>query len=464
MIIERCAHFYRKTIKYRTSNEKSTLKTLALKFALFIAKRRGFLPFFYTRNEEKFLRSSNKNPDSVDYDTIKHKITTLNNPEKDLVFQKKPLISIIILTRDNIQKLSKCLNALRSSTYNNYEIIFVTNSDKEKTIDFLKKTGSKVILYKEPFNYSKMNNLGAKQAKGDHFLFLNDDVEAINDEWLESMLSYSIQEKVGAVGALLLFPRSFFYPTTIQHAGVLIGIGGPAVHAFSFSHYDRKHYQNVDKTTRRVSAVTGACMMIHRTIFKAVEGFDEKFSVVFGDIDICLRIRKKGYDVIYDADAKMYHHEGSTRGISYPLEDEILFLKRWEDAILKGDECYSQKFSMIHRDFTPCPYPTDVPALSLLLEVYFFREDLQRRFPKMNEKNCQRLVDWAATEGVTKDIARTALVLYNRYYLENSSPDIKPLVSTIYRFNHDLALQKMFSEVFLGNYERLVSNLVENST
>jgi hypothetical protein len=269
---------------------------------------------------------------------------------------------------------------------------------------------------------------------------------------------------VGAVGALLLFPRSFFYPITIQHAGVLIGIGGPAVHAFSFSHYDARHYQNLDKTTRRVSAVTGACMMIQRTVFEEIDGFDEKFSVVFGDTDICLRIHQKGYDIIYDAEAKMYHHESSTRGISYPLEDEILYLNRWEGIILKGDEFYSQNFSMIHRDFSPCPCPTNVPALSLLLEVYFFREDLQRRFPKMNEKNHQRLVDWAVTEGVTNDIARTALVLYNRYYLENSSPDIKPLASAIYRFNHDLALQKMFPEVFLGKYERLVSNLVENAT
>lgn len=362
-----------------------------------------------------------------------------------------PLISIIILTKDNKKLLKKCLKSIQNSTYKNYEIIIVNNGKKIESQD-----NCKIVEYNESFNFSKMNNFAVKQARGDYILFLNDDTEIINKDWLEYMMFYSMQKDVGVVGSLLLFPKSGFYPDSIQHAGVTLGTAGPAIHSFSYSHYNTQKNQNFDKVARNTSAVTAACMMIRKDVFDKVNGFDEKFAVSFGDTDICLRIKQEKYQIVYCPFSKLYHAESSTRGSKYPLADEIEFLNRWEDYIISGDEFYNPNLTHINRNFRIAPHPSDTPAISLLKEIFYFREDLQKFISDYNN-NINDAINWAATKGVTTDIARTALVPYNKFFLNNSSENIKELAEAIYKFNHSVELQERFPEVFSGKYNNLLT-------
>jgi len=293
-------------------------------------------------------------------------------------------------------------------------------------------------------------------------LFLNDDTEIINKDWLEYLMFYAMQKDVGIVGSLLLFPKSRFYPDSIQHAGITLGTAGATIHSFSYSHYNTQKNQNFDKVARNTSAVTAACMMIRRDVFDKVNGFDEKFVVSFGDTDICQRVKQEGYQIVYCPYSKLYHAEGSTRGSKYPLADEIEFLNRWEDYIISGDEFYNPNLTHINRNFRIAPHPSEIPAISLLKEVFYFREDLQRLFPDYNN-NINDAIDWAATKGVTIDIARTALVPYNKFFLNNSSRNIKELAEAIYKFNHSVKLQQRFPEVFSGKYDNLLTH-TQNKT
>jgi len=364
-----------------------------------------------------------------------------------------PLVSIIIPTKNNKKILRNCLKSIQKSTYKNYEIIIVNNGKKMESLD-----NCKIIDYNEPFNFSKLNNFAVKQANGDYVVFLNDDTEIINEDWLEYLLFYATQKDVGVVGSLLLFPKSRFYPDSIQHAGVTLGTAGPTIHSFSYSHYNTQKNQNFDKAARNVSAVTAACMMIRRDVFEKVNGFNEKFTVSYGDTDICLRVKQEGYQIVYCPSSKLYHAESSTRGANHPLADEIEFLNRWEDYIISGDEFYNPNLTHINRNFRIAPHPSEIPAISLLKEIFYFREDLQRQIPDYDD-NINDAIDWAATKGVTTDIARTALVPYNKFFLDNSSDKIKKMAEAIYKFNHSVKLQETFPEVFSGRYDKLLSYL-----
>ncbi|MDE1817946.1 MAG: glycosyltransferase family 2 protein [Thaumarchaeota archaeon] len=365
-----------------------------------------------------------------------------------------PLISIIIPTKDNLKKLKKCLDSISKSTYRNHEIIIVSNSKSKETWKFLNASGHKVLEYNKEFNYSKINNFATKYANGEYLLFLNDDTEVITNDWLESMLLYSMQDDVGVVGSLLLFPKSVFYKLSIQHAGVSMGIAGPTAHSFGYCHFKEKHYRDFDKVVRNVSAVTAACMMIRKDVFGKVNGFDERFVIAFGDIDLCLRIRHLGYQIVYNPDVKLYHYESSTRGTLNPLDDNISFITRWEEDTISGDRFYNPNLSHLARNFRINPYFSEEHALSLLLEIHFFRNDLQQLFPDIDD-SIAGLIDWAAIKGVSSDFCRTALLPYNKYYKENCSKNVRSLAEAIYLFNHDIKLQSKFPEVFSGKYENL---------
>ena len=367
----------------------------------------------------------------------------------------EPLISIIIPTKNNENILSKCIKSIQKSTYRNFEVIIVNNGNKIKP-SFNKNCD--IIDYNESFNFSKLNNFAVNHTKGEYLLFLNDDTEVINPDWLEYMMFHATQKGVGIVGSLLLFPKSRLYPTVIQHGGVTVGTAGPAIHSFSYSHYDKHSYQDLDKVSRNVSAVTAACMMVRKNIFEEIGGFDEKFVLVFGDTDLCLRIKEKGYQIVYCPHARLYHSESATRGTRHPQEDEIQFLNRWEDYIISGDEFYNPNLTHINRNFRISPHPSEVPAISLLKEIFYFRDDLKKEIPDY-DKNIDDVIDWAATKGVTIDIARTALVPYNKFYLNNSSQKIKKVAEAIYKFNHLIEIQEKFPEVFSGRYDKLLSYL-----
>ena len=260
----------------------------------------------------------------------------------------KPLVSIIIPTKDNTKLLKTCIESIETkSSYKNYEIIIVDNGNKEETKKYLGNLKHKTLSYDMPFNFSKINNLAVKNAGGEHVIFLNDDTQIVSQNWIESMLEHSVRSAVGVVGALLLYPNN-----TIQHAGVLIGVCGVASHAFEGLSRNDSGYKGLVQTVRECSAVTGACMMIKKSLFEEIGGFDENLAYSFNDVDLCLRLGKRGYVIIYTPHAILYHHGTASRPFIENDEEIRYFVKRWRDLIQSGDPYYDQSLSRI-RPFEP---------------------------------------------------------------------------------------------------------------
>ena len=263
-----------------------------------------------------------------------------------------PLVSIIIPTKDMVSFLQKNLKSIEEKTeYNNYEIIIIDNqSMKKETRAFfsaVSKTGNiNVIKYKDEYNFSKINNFAVSQAKGSHILFLNNDTEVISSGWMTSMLEHSMREEVGAVGAKLVYPDN-----TIQHAGTILGLGGVAAHSHKNYSVNSNGYFGSLNTIRNYSAVTAACMMTRKRVFEEVGGFNEKdLPVAFNDVDLCLRMREKGYLIVYTPYAVLYHYESKSRG--YDLNpDEILFMKNKWGNILLSDPYYNPNLTLDSEDF-----------------------------------------------------------------------------------------------------------------
>jgi O-antigen biosynthesis protein len=259
----------------------------------------------------------------------------------------KPLISIIIPTKGNNKLLKPCIESIEKSSYKNYEVIIVDNSKKEETRKYLGGLKHKVLFYNEQFNFAKINNFAVKFARGEHVIFLNDDTQVISQDWIEKMLEHSVKPTVGAVGALL-----FYLNDTIQHAGVLIGVGGITIHAFEGLPRNDQGYKGLVQSIRECSAVTGACLMIKKSLFGQFGGFDEQLAFSFNDVDLCLRLREKGYLVIYTPNTQLYHHGTASRPYTEDNEEIRYFVKRWHDVILKGDPYYDQSLSRV-RPFEP---------------------------------------------------------------------------------------------------------------
>lgn len=285
---------------------------------------------------------------------------------KDLGFYRvkyevcgEPLVSIIIPNKDQSEALKKCLDSIQEKTsYRNYEIIIVENNSEEpETFAFYKKIAGekiKVVTWEGEFNYSAINNFGVRHARGDYLLLLNNDVEIINGDWLTEMLSHCQRKEVGIVGAKLYYPDN-----TIQHAGIIIGIGGVAGSVFvglprAFSGYLHKASIQLD-----FSAVTAACMLVKRSVFEQVGGLEEKLKVAFNDVDFCLRVREKGYLVVYDPYAELYHYESKTRGAEDTKEKirrfqtEIEYMRsHWIGLLKKGDPYYNCNLSLTKWDYS----------------------------------------------------------------------------------------------------------------
>jgi len=328
-----------------------------------------------------------------------------------------PLISIIIPIRDRVELLKRCLESIELRTsYKNYEIIIVDNgSEDQSTLSYLQSTRHKVVRFNEPFNFSRINNFGAEYAKGGHLLFLNNDTEIVEEHWLEAMLEHSQRKEVGMVGALLLYPSVGPFQG-IQHAGVNIGVGGVAGHAFKYLQVEHSNYFDLHRVVRNCTAVTCACAMIKQELFSEVGGFDERFGVVFGDIDLCLRLRERGYSVIYTPYATLIHHESASRAALHPLEDEKYMIARWEHEFVKGDPFYNRNLTLLREDYALTPYGSYERPISFLLDLYNARPDLQAAFPEVREGKHFRLVKWAAPSGVTIDDVNPPLRAYFPYF------------------------------------------------
>lgn len=275
----------------------------------------------------------------------------------------KPLVSIIIPNKDAKEDLEKCINSvLNTSSYENYEILIVeNNSVTDEIFDYYKKLSQnpkiRLLRWKKEFNYSAINNYAASRAKGEYLLFLNNDTEVITPDWIEEMLGICQREGTGAVGAKLYFGNN-----TIQHAGTIIGIGGIAGHMFVDMPRERSGYMHKASIIQDLSAVTAACMMVKRGVFEETGGFEEKLSVAFNDVDLCLRIREKGYLVVYNPYVELYHYESKSRGAEDSKEKvrrfqtEIEFMRcRWETLLKKGDPYYNKNLSIVKWNYSLRP-------------------------------------------------------------------------------------------------------------
>lgn len=287
------------------------------------------------------------------------------------------LISIIIPTKGNVKLLQTCIGSIETkSSYKNYEILVIDNSDKkEESKIYLNSLKHKVISYDKPFNFSRINNFAVTSARGEHVIFLNDDTSVISPDWMERMLEHSTKPNVGAVGALLFYPND-----TIQHAGVLIGIGGITSHAFEGLSRNDKGYKGLVQSIRECSAVTGACLMIKKSLFEQVGGFDENLAYSFNDVDLCLRLREKEYSIIYAPPAQLYHHGTASRPYTEDNDEIRYFVKRWHDVILKGDPYYDQDLSRV-RPFEP---KTGDEKL-VLTDIRLFEESEQGFFKRLDK-------------------------------------------------------------------------------
>ncbi len=273
-----------------------------------------------------------------------------------------PLVSIIIPNKDQKDVLKRCIDSIVNlSTYKNYEIIIVENNSETSEIfeyydSFDKTDNIKVVYYKGEFNYSKINNFGFEYADGEQIILLNNDVEVIANNWIEEMLMYSQRDDVGAVGAKLYYPDN-----TIQHAGIILGLGQHRVAGHGHYRCDRNNVGYMGKLyyAQNMTAVTAACMMIKRSVFEEVEGLDSKFQVAFNDVDFCLRIRKAGYMICWTPYAELYHYESLSRGLEDTTEKKLrfekeadLFRERWKNELEDGDPYYNPNFTLDHSDYS----------------------------------------------------------------------------------------------------------------
>lgn len=261
-----------------------------------------------------------------------------------------PKVSIIIPNKDYINTLKVCLNSLKKlTTYENYEIIVVeNNSEESETFEYYKKIDGKdkikVVYFPEKeFNYSKIINFGVKNSTGDYIIQLNNDTELMTPNWIQEMLGFAQREDVGAVGVELFYPDN-----TIQHAGIIIGIGGVAGHVFKNLPKGIHGYFSKDAMIQNLSAVTAACMMTPKSIYDDVDYMDEKFKVAFNDVDFCLKIREKGKLIVYNPFVQFKHYESKSRGFEDTPEKKERFQAeidrfhdKWQSVLDKGDPYYN---------------------------------------------------------------------------------------------------------------------------
>ena len=266
------------------------------------------------------------------------------------------VVHMIIPSRNNVGYLRRCLRSiLEKTTYQDYRIHVVDNgSDDAGTLAYLDELNReprvRVLRYDRPFNYSAINNWAISRIDGQYLLLLNDDTEVITSDWLEAMLEHAGRPEVGAVGAKLLYPDG-----RIQHGGVILGIGGVAAHAHKYYSASHPGYFSRLEVVQNFSAVTAACLMTRREIFDQVGGFNETdLAVAFNDVDLCLRIREAGYEIIYTPFAELYHHESVSRGLRLS-GDEVGYMQRKWGKLLLQDPFYNPNLTMRREDFSLCP-------------------------------------------------------------------------------------------------------------
>ena len=273
-----------------------------------------------------------------------------------------PKISIVIPNKDHRSDLERCITSIKEkSTYGNFEIIVVENNSEQEDIfeyyESLKGDKNiKIVKYEGEFNYSKICNLGEKEATGEYILLLNNDTQVITVNWMEELLMYAQRNDVGAVGAKLYYANK-----TIQHAGVVIGLG--AHRTAGHTHYGQSRenlgYMGRLCYAQDVTAVTGACLLVKKTLYDEIGGLDEGFAVSLNDVDFCLKLRHKGLLNVWTPFAELYHFESISRGLDdngekaqrYNKESER-FREIWKEDLAAGDPYYNVNFSLDRSDYS----------------------------------------------------------------------------------------------------------------
>lgn len=272
----------------------------------------------------------------------------------------EPLVSILIPNKDHVSDLRKCIVSIQEkSSYPNYEIIVIeNNSVEEKTFQYYqileRQPNIRVVQWNGKFNYSAINNFGYTFAKGDYILLLNNDTEVISSDWIQEMLMYAQRSDVGAVGAKLYYPDG-----TIQHGGVVLGVGGVAAHLHCNRPKNDIGYMGRLVYAQDLTAVTAACIMIPRKVWEQTKGLDESFEVAFNDVDFCMRIRQLGYLIVFTPFAELYHYESKSRKADDTPEKRARFVgeverfqARWAKELEAGDPYYNPNFSPNDANFT----------------------------------------------------------------------------------------------------------------
>nr|WP_277608500.1 glycosyltransferase family 2 protein [Microbulbifer elongatus] len=271
-----------------------------------------------------------------------------------------PLVSLIVPTRDRYDVLQPCVDAILSRTdYPNFELLILDNqSSCAKTLHYLEAVShdSRVSIHRwnYPFNYSAINNFAARLAKGEILGLINNDIEPINADWLREMVGQACRPEIGCVGAKLYYPND-----TIQHGGVILGIGGVAGHSHKYFHRDDYGYFSRLHLVQNLSAVTGACLILRKSVFEEVGGLNEEdLAIAFNDVDLCLKVREAGYRNLWTPQAELYHHESVSRGSDNTnakrnrAQREAQYMrKRWGEQ-LDNDPAYNPNLTLIHEDFS----------------------------------------------------------------------------------------------------------------
>lgn len=278
-------------------------------------------------------------PGRVEHDDVRGGLYTVRYE-----LRRPGKVSIIVPTRDHGEDVDLCLRSLfERSSYEDVEVILVDNGTRDrKSLEVFGAWAArepqrvKVVPYDVPFNFSQINNYGVSKSSGEYVLFLNNDTEVVTPDWIEAMLEQAQRPQIGAVGVKLLYPDN-----TIQHAGVIVGLGGVAGHSHKYFPADAPGYFYTLQTINNFSAVTAACLMVRRAAFDDVGGFDEELAIAFNDVDFCLRLRAAGYRNIYLPHVVLYHHESKSRGHENTTEKQARFLteqqimhERWKTDVL----------------------------------------------------------------------------------------------------------------------------------
>lgn len=274
---------------------------------------------------------------------------------------KRPLVSMLVPTRDRVEILQPCVDAILDRThYADFELIILDNqSTCSETLAYMdsvcrRDSRVRVMPWNHAFNYSAINNFGAQHARGEILALINNDIEPINPEWLTEMVRQVCRPEIGCVGAKLYYPDD-----TIQHGGVILGLGGVAGHAHKYFNRDASGYFNRLQLAHNLSAVTAACLLVRKSVFEQVGGLNEEhLTVAFNDVDLCIKVREAGYRNLWTPYAELYHHESVSRGADDNPKKraraaaEVEYMRRTWGELLDNDPAYNPNLTLVHEDFS----------------------------------------------------------------------------------------------------------------